>query len=203
MKVLSFFLLGLLLMVAVSAQTPTGPTDVPGLTVTRFNWHKDVYVPALYDDPMNPNQEQADLKREQKAISKANVIRVQQGQAPLPLPTREIVASKRSIPPGPSVNYLYEAKVKNTGDKTIKMIVWEYLLFDPETDVQIGRHQFIDASKIRPGKSATLVGSTAAPPTGILQVKKDGKEASNKFTERVVIHRIEYDDGSSWQRPLN
>jgi hypothetical protein len=203
MKVLNLLLLGLVLTGATSAQTASTPGDPPDVTVTRIDWHKDVYVPALYDDPMTPNQQQADLKREQKAIKKANTARVAGGQTPLPIPTREIMSSRQEIPEGPSVNYLYEAKIKNAGKKTIKMIVWEYLLFDPETEVQIGRHQFTATSKIRPGKTANLVGYSSTPPTSILQAKKVGKESANKYAERVVINRIEYDDGSFWQRPSN
>ena len=203
MKLLNLLLLGLLLAGATSAQTALAPSDPPDVNVTRFSWHKDVYVPALYDDPMSPNQEQADLKREQKAIKKANAVRTAGGLGPLPMPTREIAASQQDIPPGPSVNYLYEAKIKNAGEKTITMIVWEYTLFDPETEVQVGRHQFTDTSKIRPGKTANLVGYTAALPTSILQATKAGKASAHKYSERVVINRIEYADGSFWQRPLN
>jgi hypothetical protein len=201
MKLLNLLLLGLLLAGATSAQSTSAPSDPPGVTVTRFSWHKDIYIPALLDDPMSPNQDQADLKREQKAIKKANTARVAGGQTPLPMPTREIYSSQRDIPQGPSVNYIYEAKIKNTGEKTIKTIVWEYLLSDPETAAQVGRHQFIDTSKIRPGKTSNLVGYSATPPTSILQAQKAGKE--HKYSERVVINRIEYEDGSFWQRPLN
>src|SRR5258705_179652 len=105
MKLLNLLLLGLLLAGATFAQSASTPSDPPGVTVTRFSWHKDIYVPALFDDPMSPNQDQADLKREQKAIKKANTARVAGGQTPLPMPTREIYSTQRDIPQGPSVNY--------------------------------------------------------------------------------------------------
>lgn len=199
MKLLRLLLLGLLLAIAASAQNTSTLRSPPEVTVTRVGWHRDVYVPALYDDPMRPNQEQADLKREQKAISKANVTRVQQGQAPLPLPTREIYSSQRDLPPRPSVNYVYEVKVKNTGEKTVKKIVWEYLFIDPETDAQIARHQFTNTFKIRAGKTANLVAYSGSPPTRILEAKEVGKKSLPKYLERVVINRIEYDDDSFWQ----
>jgi hypothetical protein len=202
MKLINLLLLGLMLAGATCAQTASNPSDPPGVSVTRFSWHKDLYVPALFDDPMSPNQEQADLKREQRAIKKANAVRTAGGQGPLPIPTREIAASQRDIPEGPSISYIYEAKLKNVGEKTIKGVVWEYLLFDPETVTQIGRHQFIDVSKIRPGKTGNLLGYATTPPASILQAQKAGKD-SPKYTERVVINRVEYDDGSFWQRPLN
>jgi hypothetical protein len=203
MKLLNLLLLALVLAGASSAQTTSTLSDPPNVAVIRVSWHKDIYVPALFDDPMTPNQEQADLKREQKAIKKANTARVAGGQTPLPMPTREVMSSQKEIPAGPSVNYVYEARIKNGGEKTIKSIVWEYLVFDPETEVQIGRHQFIDGSKIRPGKTVNLIGYAATPPTSIVHAKRAGKESEQKYSERVVMNRIEYEDGSFWQRPLN
>ncbi|MGH9931189.1 MAG: hypothetical protein ACREA9_18425, partial [Pyrinomonadaceae bacterium] len=164
MRLLILLLLGLFLPGTAFAQTPllTQP-DAPGVTVSGLNWRKDVYIPALYEDPMNPNQEQADLKREQKAIRKANAVKVQQGQTPLPMPTREIMSAKKPTPAGPSVDYLYEAKIRNTGAKSIRLIVWEYLVFDIDTGAEVGRHRFTDDRKIRAGKSATLVGYSTTP----------------------------------------
>ena len=117
MKLLNLLLLGLLLAGATYAQTASTPADPPGVTVTRFSWHKDIFVQALLDDPMAPNQEQADLKREQKAIKKANATRQAGGQGPLPMPTREVASTQREVSVGPSVNYIYEAKIKNAGEE--------------------------------------------------------------------------------------
>jgi hypothetical protein len=214
MKLLNLLLLGFLVAIPTAAQTPSpaAPTDpvvasepepAPGISITRISWRKDVFIPALYEDPMTPNQEQADLLREQREVRKMNAARVKGGQEPLPVPTRELNSLHKEIPPGRSVNYIYEAKIKNTADKTITTIVWEYLLFDPETAVQLGRHQFTYAAKIRPGKTASLLGATAGPPTRLVQAHKAGKEPEAKYSERVVITRIEYDDNSFWQRPLN
>ncbi len=216
MRFLNLLFIGLLSTIPTVAQSATAapqnvpvisqpsafPTEAPGISITRVSCRKDIYIPALYEDPMAANQEQADLLREQKAIRRANAIRVQGGESPLPMPTREIYSSRKEPTPGPAVNYLYEARIKNAGEKSIKSIVWEYLVYDPETEVQIGRHSFADSSKIRPGKTATLVGHATTPPTSILQAQKAGKD-SPKYTERVVINRIEYDDSSFWQRPLN
>lgn len=184
-----------------TSQASALPIEAPGISVSEINWRKAIYIPALYEDPMQANQDQADLLREQKIIRKANAERVAGGQSPLPMPSREIRSTQRGIPEGRSVNFVYEAKLKNAGEKKITTIVWEYLVFDPETEVQVGRHQFIDLSKIRPGKTANLVGYATTPATSIVQAEKAGKE--HKYIERVVITRIEYEDGSFWQRPLN
>lgn len=198
MKVSSLLLLALLLTGSAFAQTPAKTEDAPGVTVTRTSWHKDVFIPALYDDPMQPNADQVELRREQKVIAKRMS---QRGQAQAaPLPTRAVMTSGRDLPPGPSTNYTYEAKITNSGSKTILGIVWVHLFFDPETDVEVGRHRFGDDVKIRPGKTTTLVGLTASPPTSVVQVTVSGKELRLKYAERVVIDRLEYEDGTFWQR---
>ena len=228
MKVLYLLLPGLLLASTASAQTPSNPapSDAPGVTVTQFRWHQEVFIPALYDDPMRINQDRDDLERDQKAQRLANVERVKMGQAPIPQPTKKIASNtpvgstpmltpigdepvgNKNLPaqgdPGvSSIHYLYEAKIKNTGEKTIRTIVWQYILFDPETKAEVGRHQFTGNLRVRAGKTANLVARSRTPPARIVQAAKSTKELPGKYAERVVIDRIEHDDGSFWQRPLN
>jgi hypothetical protein len=214
MRYLHLLLLVILVAIPSAAQNPSPipstelasaaePAAAPGISITKISWRKDIYIPALYEDPMTPNQEQADLRREQKAVMRENAVRTKGGQEPLPVPTRELNSARKEINQGRSVNYLYEAKIKNTGEKSITTIAWEYLLFDPETTVQLGRHQFTNSSKIRPGKTVSLIGSSTGPPAGVVQTLKAGKQSEAKYSERVVINRIEYDDNSFWQRPLN
>lgn len=201
MKLVNLVLLGLLSAGAISAQTLTKPADPPGITVLKYSWQKDVYVPALFDDPMSPNQEQVNLRRQQRLIKRANAARAGAGQAPLPAPTRDINIANRQIPEGPSINYIYEAKIRNESAKTIKLIIWEYLVFDPQTMNLVGRHAFFDDSRIRAGKVVTLLGYTTTPPNSIILADKSGKGSRLKFEERVVISRLEFEDGTSWQRP--
>jgi hypothetical protein len=228
MKVLHLLLPALLLVGTASAQVPSKPdtVDAPTVTVTQISWRQEVFVPALYDDPMRINQDRDDLERDQKATAKANVQRAAMGETPIPLPTKKIAsntpvgstpmgtpigdepAGNRNLPaqsdPGASsVHYLYEAKIKNTGVKTIRAIVWEYYLFDPDNEVEVGRHRFTGNITVRPSKTVNLVGRSKKPPTGVVEVTKSSKGLQTKYHERVLIQRVEYDDGTFWQRPLN
>ena len=228
MKILHLLLLGLLLVGIASAQVPSKPdtVDAPTVTVTQISWRKEVFIPALYDDPMRINQDRDDLERDQKATSRANVDRAKQGQTQIPLPTKKIAsntpvgstpmgtpigdepAGNQNLPaksdPGvSSIHYLYEAKIKNTGVKTIRAIVWEYSLFDPETNVEVGRHRFSGKTTVRSGKTVNLIGRSTKPPTGIVEVTKSGVGSRITYHERIVIQRIEYDDGTFWERALN
>ncbi|HSS22715.1 MAG TPA: hypothetical protein VLL54_21765 [Pyrinomonadaceae bacterium] len=211
MKFLKLLLLVLFVALPTAAQTTSPATRpdpvsaaesnaVPGISIDRISWRKEIFIPALYEDPMIPNQEQSELVREQRAVRKENAARTKGGEAPLAIPTRSLSAQRKEIPPGRLVSYIYEAKIKNTGAKSIRAIAWEYQLFDPESEVQVGRHEFVEATKIGPGKTATLAGYSTSLPTSILQAEKGD---SPKYSERVRITRIEYADGSFWQRPVD
>lgn len=204
MKCLNLLLLLLLLAGAANAQTSPAPSaGAPGLTVLQAKWHKSVYIPALYDDPMQVNQQQDDLRIEKKIITKENKIRVSGGQAPLPTPSKEVYSSTQDQPEtGRTVNYIYEAKVKNTGEKTIRKIIWQYSFINPETGEEINKHPYAQKLTLRPGKTADLTGVSNMAPSEVVEVTKTDK-VRNKYEERVKVFRIEYEDGTFWQRPLN
>jgi hypothetical protein len=230
MKLLKVLSAGLLVVSAASVQAQTQPqtspaaVDAPTVTVTRINWRQDVFIPALYEDPMRINQDRDDLVRDQKAQALSNIERAKQGQTPIPQPTKKVAANipvgstpigvplgdepagNRNLPaqtdPGAStLHYVYEAKIQNTGEKTIRTIVWRYLVFDPVTEAEVGRHVFTGKVNIRAGKTANLVARSRTPPTRIVEATKSSQELRDNHSERVVIDRIEYDDGSFWQRP--
>ena len=224
MKGLNLLFFGLLIAGASSAQVPSnkGPTDAPTLTVIQINWRQEAFIPALYDDPMRVNQDRDDLERDRKATAVENATRAKQGQTPLPAPPKKIAsntpvgstpmgvplgdepAGNRNLPakadPGlSSVHYVYKAKVKNTGEKVIRMISWQYLLSDRESGALIGHHSFNTSVSLRSGQSIDLIGRSKTAPTSVVDVKKSDKESRGKYAERVIIERIEYADGSNWQ----
>ena len=201
MKVHGLLLLCLLTPGTATSQNPSAPASPPDVAITKVSWRKDIQIPALLDDPMDANQDHADQEKLQKAVQRANVIRARQGQTPLPPPPKKI--SGDNIPPGPTVNFVYEAKVKNIGAKTIQAIEWEYVVSDPSDDVELGRRKFTDVMKLRPGKEMTMVGISSTHPVRILRAKKSDKDPEPKYVERVVINRIEFSDGTFWQRPVN
>ena len=202
MKTLYLVLVVLLLAVAAAAQVPSSPPDAPGVAVIKTSWRRQVHNPALDEDPFHASREQAELERARKATIKENDVRADLGQERLPLPSR--AGAPRAESGGPTIRYVYEAKISNTGDKAIRKLVWEYALLDPATGRDVGQHRFTSEVSIRPGKSKTLVGHSASPAARVVDASKAGKETQRgQYTERVVIHRIEYDDGSAWERASN
>ncbi len=124
-----------------------------------------------------------------------NAIRAKGGEAREPPPPR--TSKTRNTPSKRSEIYVYRAKIKNAGLKTIRVVDWGYTFIDPDTQQELGRHLYSSKVKIRPGQNGDLVGRSATPQTSIVNVKSAGKEPS----EQIVIYRVEYEDGSVWQNP--
>lgn len=219
-KALNLLLLMLISAVAASAQAQVpaaGAGDAPGLSVTQYKWRQEVRNPALDEDPLSVNDEHQQLLRAQRETRRANVVRERSGQAPIPPPTRtgaqpinvedgeqtalRRVARRADDPGGLTVNYFYEVNVSNTGEKAIRALVWEYVLFDTDTKLEVGRRRFVNEASIKPGKSKKLVGQSSFPPANTVDASKAGKQTRNQFAESVVIVRVEYADGSAWERP--
>jgi hypothetical protein len=200
MKALSLVILILVLSVVASAQTPADTADAPGVSVSQPKWRQYVRNPALDDDPFRANDEQKELMRVQNAINKENAARSRQGRD-LIRPARAV---NSDIPSNETtVTYIYEANVSNTGEKQIKALVWEYVLFDPATQREVGNHRFKSEASIRSGKSKRLSGYSTSPPATVVDATKADKPKKGQYSERVVIHGIEYADGTAWQRPSN
>jgi hypothetical protein len=221
----SYLLVGLMLVSGASAQTlstPKAPPTAP-VAVVETSWRLQVFVPALYEDPMRANQDHNDLLRDQRATNKENVARGRQGENAIPLPTKKIAQNtpvgstpmgvaigdepvgNKNAPavedPGPSTtHYVYEAKMKNTGEKIIKSIVWEYSLFDGESETSVGTHRFNSLVTIRPGKTMKVVGRSKTPPARIISARSSS-ELKEKYIERVTISQVSYEDGTVWQVP--
>ena len=181
MNSLVLLLLVLTLPVTVFAQSPQAQSYAPDLTITKHSWRKETtYQPTLTADPMRANDDQAALNRARRDNSSSNKVRVQEGTRP----EQTTVPNTKPKPadPGGQERYVYRVTVKNSSPKTITNVVWSYGQVPFETRVKIGA-----------GKSTELVGKSTKLPTFVI----DAANAS----EEVVIRRIEYEDGSSWERP--
>jgi len=79
------------------------------------------------------------------------------------------------------------ALVKNVGVKTTKAVDWEYIFFsDADEQKELKRYQFHTKIKIAPGDIKFL--------------SKDVNQKAASKRQKVNITRIEYTDGSVWQR---
>lgn len=177
---------------------PQESSPAPGVEIVKNNYRKIVRHPALDDDPFRANAEAAEFQLQQRATAKINEVLRKQGRQPIPPPMRR--SSGMRVDP-PSVTYLFEAKLRNNGLKTVQVVIWNYVFFDNTTGEEIGRTNCTNRINLRPGKTADLVGSSSSSPIKVVHVSNSGKEPKGRYSEQVVINRLEYDDGSVWQRP--
>lgn len=91
--------------------------------------------------------------------------------------------------------FRYRVNLKNTGIKVIKAIVWDYQASDTDQFIDVTHRQFRCSAKIKPNENQRLEGYSTLPPTHVIAAS--GKK---NFSERAIINRIEYADGTSWQR---
>ena len=202
-KLLVLLTLTPLLACAAAAQTPKAtPTEPHGVTVVGGRWDREVYNPALLEDPMDISTDAAQLLRERREVSRVNATRNERtGRTPLPPPAEPSIKTAKRTTPGLATNvYLYQIRVSNDGTKKIRSIVWDYVLFDRNTQREMGRNQFESKVSIGVGKTKDLFGSSKTPPATVVDVSKSDKVERGQYAEAVEIQRVEYSDGTFWQR---
>ena len=107
------------------------------------------------------------------------------------------VAESRSGKPKATDGFAYKIKVQNRGPKEIEIVFWEYQFNDPADPSLVARRQFLCGVNIGAGKSKELEGFSLSGP-GVVNVNTLENKAEDK--EKAVINRVEYSDGSIWQR---
>ena len=108
----------------------------------------------------------------------------------------EARASRERAAGPPTDIYAYRIKLKNAGPKTIKFIFWDYEDIDPSDAKTSSTHTFGCAENIKPNSTAVLKAFAASPPERVISAKSAG----GRHDQKGIIDRVEYGDGSAWQR---
>jgi len=95
--------------------------------------------------------------------------------------------------------FVYKATIKNTSTKAIKSIDWDYIFLERGTENELGRQQFTSEEKISAGKTKELVVTIIKPPTKTISLTALNSIERGTLDGRVVLVRIDYADGTSWQ----
>lgn len=109
------------------------------------------------------------------------------------------VAESRNSKPKPTDGFAYKIKVQNPGKKVVEIVFWEYQFHDPSDPSLVARRQFLCGVNIGADKSKELEGFSLSGP-GVVNVSTLANKSENPFKEKVLINRVEYSDGSMWQR---
>ena len=100
----------------------------------------------------------------------------------------------------PVEGFSFRVKVQNAGANAIEILFWEYQFIDSANPALMTRRQFLCGVNIKPDKQKELQAFSLSGPGEVVSVGSLGRNAANPFQEKVVINRVEYADGSIWQR---
>lgn len=92
--------------------------------------------------------------------------------------------------------YRYRVSLKNTGNRVVKAVVWDYQASDTDEFTDSTHRLFRCTAKIKPNQNERIDGYSVLPPTRVISASQ-----TKSFSERAIINRIEYSDGTFWQRP--
>lgn len=200
MKTLLF--LSLLISLLSSLQV-TYPSPV---TVTNFKWSRarqkiqvpeaEGTVPARAMIPQNRNFARNARANDPHGTRDPNADTLDGRSAALEKTVAESRAPQSKVMDG----YAYRIKVQNSSAKLAEIVFWEYRFIDPANPELIARRQFLCGVNIAAGKGKDLEGFSLSGPSDVVNVKTLADNATNPFKEEVLINRVEFSDGSIWQR---
>lgn len=107
---------------------------------------------------------------------------------------------QESREPQPVDGFAYQIKVQNSSPKAIRNIFWEYRFTEIAKPDNVARRQFLCSVQIKPEKQRDLQAFSLGGPSDIVNVKSLAKDAKKQFEEAVRINRVEFADGTFWQR---
>lgn len=201
MKYLVLALILFTLATTAMAQASVATLNPPDIEVLKLSWSRFQYREGS-DNVAFPMDSRKQVIQDR--VTRPPEARRPQssGAGPPDQTPRKIVTAPVFNPEGALVKgFFYNATIKNSGTKTIKALDWDYVFFEPGTEVVLSRTSFTYVGKINPGKEKKLSQFTTSPPAQVVTVKGIENNPNKPFTERVVIIRIEYTDGSLWVRP--
>jgi hypothetical protein len=197
MKILFASILLVILGVCCLAQERSAPTDGPDLVAIAQKWHSETRNPALdgdWDKKANDSIEQREKIRDNQRV---NDQRQARGLPPLDPPRPTVSPAKPRK--DPSLTYFYEVTLRNENKKNVAAVTWEYVFEDRDTGREVGRRRFESRTSIGSGKTRDLEQRSSIPPTGTINAATSNKTSNaDRYSEKIVIVKIEYSDGSIW-----
>jgi hypothetical protein len=204
----SLFLFPLLFTFVFPGQNPNTSSD-PSVAVVTFKWSRThdkgkkpdpattaPATPAREMLPINKNFQREARANDPRGARDPNEDTIDGRSAAL----EKIVQESRTPAPKAVDSYEYLIKVQNAGKQVIEILFWEYQFTDPSNPGNVTRRQFLCGVNIKPNKEKELQAFSLAGPSDVVSVGSLANASGNVFQEKAVINRIEYADGSTWQR---
>ena len=164
--------------VAASQDTAANVSPAPLITPGVRNPHRNVRP----DDPLGTKDPNAGTTDARAAAIEKNV------------------QDARRAPPKQLDGFAYKVKVQNAGTKVAEVVFFEYQFTESAAPANTTRRQFICGVRLKPGKEKELLAFSLSGPSDVISVGSLSNKDANLFQEKVLINRVEYADGSIWQR---
>jgi hypothetical protein len=193
----------LLLGLVPQNQTPVISSEAPPVIVLSFKWYKDRQSieqtsagsgPAAAMIAQNKNFERNRRANTSPGERDPNLDTIDGRSAALEKAVQE------SRTPKPVDGFAYRAKVHNAGTRPIEVIFWEYQFMESVDATPLLRRQFLCGVAIKPEKDKELQAFSLSGPHDVVSVDILAKKSGSPGAEKVVINRVEFADGSIWQR---
>jgi hypothetical protein len=200
---MKLILLFSLLFFAVSqGQSPANSEDQP-VTVLNQKWMKDrqplpasegVISPAAAMIPQNKNFERNRRANTSPGERDPNLDTIDGRSAALDKAVRD--SQERKAVDG----FAYRAKIHNGSGKPIEVVFWEYQFRESPTATEVTRRQFLCGVALKPSKDKELQAFSLSGPFDVVSAAALAKGSANVGEEKAVINRVEFADGTIWQR---
>lgn len=198
----TILLLTILLMAIPQGQSPAISSEGLPVTVVSFKWFKDrqtvapesASAPAAAMIPQNRNFERNRRANNSPGERDPNLDTIDGRSAAL----EKAVQDSRA--PKPVDGFAYRAKVHNASANAIEIIFWEFQFKESATAAPLLRRQFLCGVAIKSGKDRELQAFSLSGPQDVVSVNILAKKPESPGAEQVIINRVEFADGSIWQR---
>jgi len=178
--------------------------DAPDVQVMKHSWSKERvgWERDPFAGPIENFDEMRVLTRNEKRIMDAK--RGSSGESSKAerdaLTDQALISAIHKAPPA-RYGFSYKVSFQNSGAKEITAIDWDYVFYDLTNETELGRREFGSEQKIAPGKTKEVKFFIAAPPVRRISVQALDKNERAGLGERIELVRVEYADGTFWQRP--
>lgn len=203
MKNFKSHLIVIVLILFASASSVMAQENSSGVVVLKCSWHKERIRPRPSVAPLASQDElvQQSQRQQQLAIARNTNNRGRAGRIEDQISNHQKATNKATQPELPRDGYRYNLKLRNDGLKTIQSIDWDYLFIDPTDERELARHQFTSDETIKPGKTKDLSVLYLIPPVKTVSAALLNEKSKTAMVQRAEIIRLQFSDGSSWQRP--
>ena len=196
----------LLLLFASPTLAQDVSADETPIAVLSYRWSRDRRAMELVDTsnrnspqaamiPQNKNFQRNARINDPAGVRDPNADTIDGRSAELD----RITAEARQTKPQTD-GFTYQTKVQNNSAKPVAVVFWEYQFREKGNPAILSRRQFVCLAKVKPAKTRDFEIFTLAAPSSVVNVKTLSKKSEPTFDEAVIINRVEFEDGSTWQR---